>query len=94
MKTLSPAEKLAKKKPWRRAPRNSKYVRKITWVCRLREIREALRLSLDDAALGIGLSKTAYWQLEQGTDPMLTTASRVAMFFGRTMNEIWVKLAA
>jgi DNA-binding XRE family transcriptional regulator len=89
----SPAEILSKKKPWGRPPRNVKYLRKITWDCRLRELRVFLKLSIGDVADAVKLSKTAYWQLEQGTDPMLTTACRVAAFFGMDVQAIWKTLA-
>jgi DNA-binding XRE family transcriptional regulator len=84
MKKLSPAERLAAKRPRRRAPRNGKTVRKLVWLCNLRDRRERLRLTLDAVAEAVKLSKTALWHLEQGTDPLLTTARKLAAFYGTT----------
>ncbi len=88
---MTPAEKLAAKKPWRRSPRNHIATRRRVWNCRVRDTRERLRLSLDDAADGIGISKTALWQIEMGSDPMLTTASAIATFFGMEVKDLWPK---
>jgi DNA-binding XRE family transcriptional regulator len=86
---MTPAEKLSAKKPWRREPRNKVQDRKVTWVCRVREVRESLRLSLEDVALAVKLSKTAYWQIEHGGDPQLTSARRIADFFGKSEKDLW-----
>jgi DNA-binding XRE family transcriptional regulator len=86
---MTPAEKLAKKHKRQRAPRNRSTVRNTPWKCCCRELRDSLGLTLDHAAVGCGLSKTAYWQIEQGTDPMLTTAIRIAKFYGREIGELW-----
>ena len=86
----TPAERLAAKKPWRRAPRNAaKYPRRFAWRCGCREVRESLRISLRDVAKAIGLSVTALWQVEHGGDPMLTTAVKLARFYGKTIEELW-----
>lgn len=86
----SPAEELAAKKPWRREPRNVDYKRKKTWKkCQLRKLRESLRLSLSDVAQAVGYGVTTIHQLEHGTDPMLTTAKKLATFFGVSVDAIW-----
>lgn len=89
----TPAEYLSSKKPWRRAPRNVVQVRHRVWKCLIREKREALRLSLRDVAAAIHLSVTALWQIEMGTDPQLTTARKLAAFFGCLTDELWPCLA-
>lgn len=88
---MTPAEKLSAAKPWRREPRNTTApARKAVWPkCRCRAKREALRLSLRDVATAIGLSVTALHQIEHGTDPMLTTATKLARFFGSAVEELW-----
>lgn len=86
---LTPAEKLAAKKPWRRPPRNGTPPRRVVWDCKVRTLREALRISLRDVAKGCGLSVTALWQIEMGSDPMLTTAAKLAEFFGRPVADLW-----
>jgi len=89
---MTPAERVAKAKMNHREPSNAKSVRNVVWVCRLREKRRALRLSLDDVAEAVGVSKTALHQIEHGTDPMLTTARRLAGFFGCAVEDLWTAI--
>lgn len=88
---MTPAEKLAKKKQWRRAKRNGppSPPRRAVWKPRLRELRESLRISMRDVAAAVGLGLSSYWQIENGTDPMLTNAVRIATFFGRAVEDLW-----
>jgi DNA-binding XRE family transcriptional regulator len=86
---VTPAEQLAAAKPRKRQPRNVVAVRKRVWGCRVRGYRERLNLSLRDVARAVGLSVTALHQIEHGTDPQLTTARRLAVFFGCTEQELW-----
>lgn len=86
---MTPAEQLAKAKTRKRPPRRAAPTRKPVWTCRVRERRESLGLSLRDVAKGAGLSITALWQLEAGHDTMLTTATRLAHFFGCRVDELW-----
>ena len=88
----SPAEKLADAKSKLRPAANKKPVKNKTWTCALRRIREALGLSFDDVANAVKLSKSGYWQIEQGSDPMLTTAYRLAEFFDLSVHDIWPSL--
>lgn len=89
---MTPAEILAANQPRKRAPRNkAAYKRKLTWECCLSQLRESLSLSIEVVADAVKLSKTSYWQIEQGTDPMLTNARRIAEFFGKPIEEIWPK---
>ncbi len=94
MKT--PAERLAARKPWRRPKRNGPPhpPRKAVWDTRLRAVREELKLSMRDVAKAVRLSLTTYWQIENGTDPMLTNAVRIAAFFGMTVESLWPKRKA
>jgi DNA-binding XRE family transcriptional regulator len=91
MNVATPAEKLSKVRPWRRAPRN-KARRYGRWDCRIRQTREPLRLSLRTVAEAVGLSVTALHQIEHGGDPQLTTARKLAAFFGKSVEELWPKL--
>lgn len=91
---MTPAEKLAARKPWRRrCPRNGTPLRKVVWTCRIREFREALRISMRDVAAAVGRSLAGLHVIEMGSDPMLTTARRLAEFFGKSIEELWPKLA-
>jgi DNA-binding XRE family transcriptional regulator len=91
----TPAQALAAKKTWHRPARNKTdkaRTRPAPWVCLLREVREGLRLSLRDVAEAVKLSVTALHQIEHGTDPQLTTARRLATFFGKSVERLWPKL--
>ncbi len=90
---LTPAEELAARKPPRKAPGSKRLAQPIVWRCRVREFRESLRLSMRDVAQAIDLSPTGLFQIEHGTDPQLTTARRLAAFFGRSVEELWPGLA-
>ncbi len=90
----TPAERLAAKKPWRRPSRNGVTLHKKVWYCGLREVREELKISMRDVAKAVGLSLTAYWQIEHGTDPMLSNAVKLAAFFGKPVEELWSKRRA
>lgn len=91
---MTPAEKLASSRPIKREPRNLKpYKRKVTWRCECRSVRMGLRLSFDEVVKALKLSRTAYWQIEKGGDPMLTTALTIAAFYGKTVTELWPKKA-
>lgn len=86
----TPAEALAASKRPRRKPRHaSPSKRPPAWTCSLRARREDLGLSMRDVATAVGLSISALFFLEHGTDPQLTTARRLAEFFGTTTDDLW-----
>jgi DNA-binding XRE family transcriptional regulator len=85
----TPAEELAARKPRKRAPRNEAAPRKRTWRCTIRDRRESLNLSLRDVANAVGVSTTTLHQIEHGTDPQLTTARKLALFFGANEQDLW-----
>jgi DNA-binding XRE family transcriptional regulator len=89
---MTPAEKLASLKPWRREPRNGVY-RRVVWDCKVREIRESLRVSIRDVAKAVKMSVTALWQIEMGGETTLSTARKLTVFFGKTVEELWPKKA-
>ena len=86
---MSAASELAEKKAWRRKPRNKSTRKAGLWECQLRKKREGLRLSMRDVAGALGLSVTGYWQIEHGGDPMLSTALKIADFFGCSVPDLW-----
>lgn len=91
---MTPAELLAASHPWKRSPRNTnappRTKRKPVWVCTLRERREALRLSLRNVAAALGMSLAGLHRVEKGDDVMLTTAKKLAVFYGVGVEELWV----
>lgn len=83
---MTPAEQLSRSKPRRtRKPTNHPCV----WQCTVRDERERLRLSIRDVSEAVGLCTTAVWQIERGSDPQLTTAWKLAEFFGKPIAELW-----
>lgn len=86
----TPAELLARTRKRKRSPRNR--VSKVgPLYCFCRVAREELGLSLDAVAEAIGMSKTAIWQIEHGGDPVLTTALKLAAFYGMPIERLWEK---
>jgi DNA-binding XRE family transcriptional regulator len=89
----SPADLLAEKKPWRRVARNVIAIRRVAWICSLRDIRRKKKLAMADVARAIGLATSTLHTLEHGGDPMLTTAKKLADFYGVSVWKLWPKLA-
>ena len=85
---MAPAKQLAATKP--DVIKKADCTRKLPWQPQLKQLRETLKLSLDEVAEAVQLSKSALWELEQGGDPLLSTAARLAEFFGKPIAEIWV----
>ncbi len=90
------AQKLAQKKRRGRGPgvrvNSNQKPRKISWVYQGKEIRIDLRLSLVDVARTVGLSATALFFIEQGGDPKLSNARKIATFFGVSTDDLWTPL--
>lgn len=86
----SPAETLAQTKQRQRPPRNhAPYRRKKVWICGVRAEREKLRLAMRDVAIAVNLSLSSLHAIETGGDLCLTTATRLAEFFGLGLEELW-----
>lgn len=86
----TPAEKLAAVKQRKRPRRNaSRIVRKHPLVCHVRAVRESLNLSMRDVALAIKMSIAGLHAIEHGGDVQMTTACKIAAFFGKTIDELW-----
>lgn len=86
---MTPAEKVASKKKPRRKSLSGNTQRPRKWVCKLREKREALGLSMRDVAEHTGYTVSTLFEIENGTDPQLTTAMKLAEFFGCMVNDLW-----
>lgn len=84
---MTPAERFAAKKV--RKPASTG--RKTVWVCRVRELRESLGLTLRDVERATGVSNATVCHIEQGFDPQLSTARKLAEFFGTTVEHLWPK---
>jgi len=57
--------------------------------CRLKEERLKRAMSLDDLAKLTGVSKQSLWQIQRGTDPMLSTACRIAIGLDVELEYLW-----
>lgn len=89
----SPAEVLAMKK--KRNPickrRQKREVYKYPWVCKLRLHRKRLKLSMNDVVKGIGRKGSESWlcMVEKGWEVRLSSAMRLAKFFGASVEALW-----
>jgi len=85
----SPAQQLAEVVRRERPARNHKQLRKSVWDCRIRAERERLELTHDDVAKAVVITKAGLSVIERGSDPMLTTARKLAAFYGMTTDSLW-----
>ena len=84
----TPAEKASARKAKKR--KGLRTTRKFGVLeCQLSELRGALGLSMRDVAAGTGLSDACICDAEHGSEICLTTARRIAAFFGTTVDTIW-----
>lgn len=83
-KPLTPAEKLARKKPKR--PANPRHVK---LECRLRELRQRAGLTQVEVAAAVGISQGGLSFLENSGEPALTTAIKLSIFYDVAVTEIW-----
>ena len=88
----SPAQRLAATKPEAHKARYQKKTH--IWQCGLREQRKRLGLTQRDVADAIGMTVAGLWAIEHGSDPMLTTAKRIADFFGCSIEDMWSPIGA
>ena len=85
---MTPALKMANEK----ALKPHKGKREAVWYCGLNEMRNKLRLTLRDVEKGTGVSNATICHMEQGADPTLSNARKVADFFGVKIDDIWPNL--
>lgn len=88
---MSPAEKLALSRPAPK-PRKPGGTRTKHWSTILRKVREGYRLSQDEVCGALNMSKGGYSEIENGSDPQLTTAWKIAAFFGMRIEQLWKPL--
>lgn len=83
----SPAEKLASAKSKKRVDRKAKATG--TLVCTCRRIRQRLNLTIADVSDATGISKQCVCVVERGAETTITTARKLATFYGKTLDELW-----
>ena len=81
---MTPAEKLAAKKPKRKP--NSRHGK---LHCRLRELRQRAGLNQRDAAKAVGITQCSLSIIENGGGLSLTKALALAIFYDTDPREIW-----
>lgn len=83
---MSPAEKLAKKIKSKR-----RQIRARIGIidCKVRDLRHSLGLSTQAAAQGCGMSIANFNRVERGGDVQMTSAKKLAAFFGKPIEELW-----
>lgn len=87
----SPADRLASSKEGRRRGRGKKAL----WVVELRAQREARGLTLKDVAEAVRISIAYLSALELGhAEPSLSVAYRLALFYGSSVQHIWIRPTA
>lgn len=84
---LTPAEKTAKS--LHKKKKLTLSGRKVVWACSILAKRRGLSLTLRDIERHTGVSSAVLSTIEHGTDPQLTTARRIAEFFGCAVEELW-----
>ena len=89
---MTPAETLAAERPRRRARRNSS-ARSPAWVCLVRAERERLNLPMRAVAEVLGMSLANLSAVENGSDPQLSTAKKLAAFYGKPVDDLWPRRA-
>lgn len=63
--------------------------RKVVWRCTLLDRRQRLNLSLRDIEGATGITSASLSTVERGSDLTLTTARKIADFFGASVEELW-----
>ena len=81
----TPAEQLAGTKPRRKLGA----VRHDVVKCLIRDKRQPLGLTIAEIANAVGMSGAGLHAVEHGRDCQITTAKKLAKFFGCTIEELW-----
>ena len=86
---MTPAEELAAKKHGDNPkPRNTgKQQERIE--CTVRVHRLALGLTMEDVAAAVGICPTTAFRIEHGCECQISTAKKLAKFFGKSIEELW-----
>lgn len=57
--------------------------------CNLVVVRERLGVSQPEMAVKMGFSPSGLWKIEQGTAVKLNVARKIAIFYGKSIDELW-----
>lgn len=57
--------------------------------CNLIVVRETLGISQPAMAVKMRLSPSGLWKIEQGTAVKLNVARKIALFYGKSIDELW-----
>lgn len=89
---MSKAEELAAQLKKRQPTPGLVNGRRVVWRCLIEQKRAGLRLSLRDIEKATGMGSGLISPIERGTDPQLSTARRIAEFFGCSIEELWPEM--
>lgn len=87
MSEKSPAEKLAEKKAAAKKPSMGRKV--VFDKVLLQDLRTVLGLSLRDVERATGVSNCSILDAERGSELSLSSALKLAQFYGKSVEEIW-----
>lgn len=82
---MSPAEKMASKKP----KKNEGPARNVVLICRMRKKRQELGLTLRDVEKATKVNNVTILDAERGCGITLQNALRLARFFGVAVEDLW-----
>lgn len=82
---MTPAEEMAAKKP----PKERARKRTFPWVCNVRAVRKELGLTLHEVCEATAMSTSGLCEIERGGDLCLSTARKLADFFGKPVDGLW-----
>lgn len=86
---MTRAEEIASERRPRKLKDRTRSNRKYPWVCTLRLQRQKLGLSMEDIADELHRSRQMVMELENGADPKLSVAQKLADLFGLTIQDLW-----
>lgn len=86
----TPAEKLSVNKGPARKARAA--ANGWSLICRCREIRNDLGLTIRDVAAATGISNPCICDVERGAETTISTARKLAKFYGKTIDWLWPEL--
>jgi DNA-binding XRE family transcriptional regulator len=59
-------------------------------VCKLRQLRLSLGLTLKDVSEAAGLATSVVCKIELGNETTLSSAFKLARFYGKIIEELWI----
>lgn len=86
---MTPAEELVEKLSGRNGRKHTRDPCMWKDRCTLKSLRESLGLGISNVAKAVGISPQAMYVIEEGSNPVLSNAIKLAKFYGKPVEEIW-----